>query len=191
MNSSALQRHTLASRRSAFISAACFLLLLSATTPLHSEPPQRKPGEIQVQTNLVSILASVQTADKRPVIDLTADKFTILEDGVPQKIERFEAETDQPLDLALMVDTSLSALKELKIESDAAAQFIHQIVRPNDHLALFEFSDQVTELSAFSSDVHVLEESTRRLAVGAGTALYDAVYLGARSLERGRRTGAA
>ena len=185
MNSSALQHHTLASRRSAIISAACLVASLSATIPLHSKPPQRKPGEIQVQTNLVNVIASVQTADKRPVIDLTADKFTVIEDGVPQTIERFEAETDQPLDLVLMVDTSLSALKDLKIESDAAAQFIRQIVRPDDRLALYEFSDEVTQISSFSSSVHMLEESTRRLAVGAGTALYDAVYLGARSLERG------
>ena len=49
-----------------------------------------------------------------------------------------------------MLDTSLSTTKELKFETETAAHFIHQVVRPTDRLAVFEFSDEVTQLSTFS-----------------------------------------
>ena len=65
----------------------------------------------------MDILASVSDADGHPIPDLTQDAFTISEQGVPQKIERFEAETNRPLDLALMVDSSMSALKDLRLET--------------------------------------------------------------------------
>jgi Ca-activated chloride channel homolog len=163
------------------------ILLVSATIPLDLLPggtSQRKPG-IRVETNLVNILASVQTSDGRPVLDLSRDAFSVYEEGQPQEIERFEAETNQPLDLALMIDTSLSTLKDLKFEGEAAAHFIRQVVRPGDRLSVFQFSDDVTQLSDFSSDVPSLQAAARRIYAGAGTAMYDAVLLGSRALQRG------
>ena len=68
-----------------------------------------------MQTDLVGILASVTDANGQPVPDLTQDAFQVSEEGVPQKIERFEAQTDRPLDLALMIDSSMSAFKDLKL----------------------------------------------------------------------------
>ena len=87
---------------------------------------------------------------------------------MPQKIERFEAETNRPLDLALMVDSSMSALKELKLETEAAAHFIRQVVRPGDTLGVFEFDEIVTELSEFSSDVPRLQSAARHIYAGCG-----------------------
>ena len=72
-----------------------------------SAQEQKKPA-IRVDVNLVSILASVIDASGRPVPDLTQDAFELKEEDVPQKIERFEAQTNRPLDLALMVDSSMS-----------------------------------------------------------------------------------
>ena len=153
--------------------------------------PQQNPrGAIRVQSDLVDILASVADANGRPIPDLTEDAFTISEQGVPQKIERFEAETNRPLDLALMVDSSMSALKELKLETEAAAHFIRQVVRPGDTLGVFEFDEIVTELSEFSSDVPRLQTAARHISPGAGTSIYDAVELGSNALRRrpeGRR----
>ena len=151
---------------------------------------QRRGGEIRVQTDLVTIPASVTDANGRPVPDLPQDAFAISEEGVPQKIERFEAETNRPLDLALMVDSSMSAFKDLRFETDAAAHFIRQVVRPGDTLGVFEFSESVTQLSDFSDDVAKLEAAVRRIAPGAGTSIYDAVVLGSNALRRrpeGRR----
>jgi Ca-activated chloride channel family protein len=167
-------------------SATCITLALARP----SLPQQNPRGAIRVQSDLVDILASVTDADGHPIPDLTQDAFTISEQGIPQKIERFEAETNRPLDLALMVDSSMSALKDLRLETEAAAHFIRQVVRPGDTLGVFEFDEIVTELSEFSSDVPRLQTAARHISPGAGTSIYDAVELGANALRRrpeGRR----
>jgi Ca-activated chloride channel homolog len=151
---------------------------------------QRHGGEIRVQTDLVDILASVTDANGRPIPNLTQDAFTVSEEGVPQKIERFEAETNRPLDLALMVDSSMSAYKDMKFETEAAAHFIRQVVRPGDTLGVFEFDESVTQLSDFSDNVPKLQDAVHHIQPGAGTSIYDALVLGSNALRRrpeGRR----
>src|SRR5271169_1707415 len=169
----------------------CVVLLGTAALALRApaaaqsgKAPQRNPGAIRVQTNLVNLLTSVFDPDGHPLLDLPKESFQIFEEGFPQDISRFEAETSQPLDLALMLDTSLSTTKELKFESETAAHFIRQVVRPTDHLAVFEFSDEVTQLSTFSNDVNYLQSAARRMTNGAGTVLYDSLVLGSHALDR-------
>lgn len=145
---------------------------------------------IRAEVNLVSVLASVLDAQGHPVPDLPAEAFELFEEGRPQKIEVFEAETEQPLDLALMIDASLSTLKELTFEREAAVRFIRQVVRADDRLAVFQFSDGVDLLADFTDELPLLERAVRGITPGSGTSLYDAVFLGAQSLERrppGRR----
>src|SRR5579864_9200016 len=98
----------------AILAAGIFLACAALALPRHlfGAPQQNSRGAIRVQSDLVDILASVSDADGHPIPDLTQDAFAISEQGVPQKIERFEAETNRPLDLALMVDSSMSALKD-------------------------------------------------------------------------------
>lgn len=106
------------------------------------------------------------------------------------KIERFEAETNRPLDLALMVDSSASTFKDLRFENEAAAHFIRQVVRPGDRLAVFEFDEDVTQVAEFSDNIPELQAAVRRIVPGAGTSIYDALVLGSRVLRRrpeGRR----
>src|ERR1700675_2037169 len=153
----------------------------SFAVSLRAQDPKQR-GRIRVQVNLVDILASVIDANGRPVPDLTQDAFELSEEAVPQKIERFEAETNRPLDLALMVDSSMSAFKDLRFETEAAAHFIRQVVRPGDTLGVFEFSESVTELSEFSDDVPRLQTAARHIYPGAGTSIYDAVELGSNAL---------
>src|SRR5690242_12354759 len=94
------------------------------------ETPQR--GRIRVNVNLVNVLVSVLDEHNRPVIDLPREAFQLSEEGVQQKIEVFETETQLPLDLVLMVDSSLSAHKEILFEEEAAAHFIRQVLRSGD-----------------------------------------------------------
>lgn len=147
---------------------------------------QRQKGTIQVQTNLVSILANVTDAKGEPVIGLAQSAFQLFEEGIAQKIVRFEPQTNRPLDLALMVDTSGSAVIELKIERDAALHFVQEVVRPGDRLAVFSFTSDVIQLCNFSDDPRLLEAAVRRVDPGAdmGTSLYDAVVLGSQSVKR-------
>lgn len=151
---------------------------------------QRRSGTLRVQTDVVGILASVTDQDGRPIPDLTQDAFQVSEEGVPQKIAKFEAQTDRPLDLALMIDSSMSAFKDLRFETEAAARFIQQVVRPGDSMAVFEFDESVTKLSNFSDNVPRLQAAVRKIVPGAGTSIYDAVELASDSLARlpqGRR----
>jgi len=161
--------------------AAPFDAWLAAPT---SAAQQKRGNEIRVQTDLVTILASVTDANGRPMPELTQDAFQLSEESVPQKIEKFEAETNRPLDLALMVDSSISTFKDLKFETEAAAHFIRQVVRPGDTLGVFEFSETVTRLSDFSDDVPKLQSAVRKVVPGAGTSIYDAIVLGSNALKR-------
>src|SRR5713226_5803935 len=102
-------------------------------------------SRIRVNVNLVSVLASVLDANNRPAPDLPRESFELYEEGVLQKIEVFESETQQPLDLALMIDASLSAHKEITFEQDAAARFIRQVLRQGDRLSVFAFDESVTQ----------------------------------------------
>jgi Ca-activated chloride channel family protein len=162
---------------------AGILACAGAVVSVYAQQPKQS-NVIRVQTNLVNILASVIDAHGQPIPDLTQDVFGLSEEGVPQKIERFEAETNRPLDLALMVDSSMSTYKDMKFETEAAAHFVRQVVRPGDTLSVFEFDEKVTQLSEYSADVPKLQEAVRRISSGSGTSIYDAVVLGANSLRR-------
>ena len=158
---------------------------------LTPEPPLRPPedadaqrGKIKVKVELVNILASVLDEHSKPAPDLPIEAFQVYEEGTLQKIEVFESETQQPLDLALMIDSSLSANKEIAFEKEAAAHFIRQVLRPGDRLSVFGFDENVTQIVAFSDNVAVLQAAVRRIPPGAGTSIYDAVLLGAKALER-------
>lgn len=169
--------------------------LLLACASAWAQPPA-KPGQtrrtqksqqsdepqLRVEVNLVTVLASVTDANGRPIPDLPRESFEIYEEGVEQKIDLFDPETSQPLDLVLMVDTSMSTFKELAYIKEAAAHFIRQVVRPGDRMAVFEFDSAITQLSEFTADVRALQAAVRDAMPGAGTSLYDAVYLGSGAL---------
>jgi Ca-activated chloride channel family protein len=141
-------------------------------------------GRIRVNVNLVNVLVSVLDDKNRPAPDLPREAFQLFEEGVEQKIDKFEPETSQPLDLAIMIDASLSAHKEITFEQEAAAHFIRQVLRPGDRLSVFAFDENVTQIASFSDNVAELQAAVRRIPPGAGTSIYDAVLLGSRALER-------
>jgi Ca-activated chloride channel family protein len=154
------------------------------------EPPLRPPedsdgqrGKIKVKVELVNVLASVLDEHNKPSPDLPVEAFQVYEEGVAQKIEVFESETKLPLDLALMIDSSMSANMEIGFEKEAAEHFIRQVLRPGDSLSVFGFDENVTQVAAFSDNVATLQAAVRKIPPGAGTSIYDAVLLGAKALE--------
>ena len=178
-------------KRLTYLVAVVAMCLVSASAQAPQAPPRdSQEPRIRVEVNLVSVLVNVLDANGRPIADLPKEAFEVYEEGVKQAIEVFEPETTLPLDLTLLVDTSLSTLRELPFQREAAAHFIRQVVRPGDRLAVYEFTDDVTQLTAFSADVAALQAAVRSIQAGTGTALYDAVYLAANALEKrpgGRR----
>src|SRR5213080_5355643 len=148
-----------------------------------SSAPTVQGNRIRVNVNLVTVLVSVLDEHNRPAPDLPREAFQLFDEGNEQKIDIFEPETSQPLDLALMIDASLSAHKEITFEQEAAAHFIRQVLRPGDRLSVFCFDENVTQVAPFSDNVADLQAAVRRIPAGAGTSIYDAVLLGSRALE--------
>src|SRR5438445_9428839 len=100
--------------------------IVQPTPPSPANDPQdssAQRGRIRVNVNLVNVLVSVLDDKNRPAPDLPREAFQLFEEGVEQKIDRFEPETSQPLDLAIMIDSSMSAHKEITFEQEAAAHF--------------------------------------------------------------------
>ena len=160
----------------------------SQPAPKPAEPDDSQEGgqrgRIRVSVNLVNVLVSALDEHNRPAADLPRESFQLFEEGVEQKIEVFESETQLPLDLALMIDSSLSAHKEIVFEQEAAGHFIRQVLRPGDRLAVFAVGESVTQLAGFSDNVATLQAAVRRMPADAGTSIYDAILLASRSLER-------
>ena len=152
--------------------------------PKEKQEPASPRNTIKVNVSLVNVLVSVLDENNRPAPDLPVEAFHIFEEGVEQKIDVFESETKLPLDLALMVDASLSARKEIVFEREAASHFIQQVLRPEDRLGVFYFDEQVTQIAPYSDNISKLQEAVNRIPEGAGTSIYDAILLGSASLER-------
>jgi Ca-activated chloride channel family protein len=147
------------------------------------QDPAAQRGRIKVNVNLVSVLVSVLDEKNRPAPDLPIEAFQLFEEGIEQKVAKFESETSQPLDLAIMIDASLSAHKEISFEQESAAHFIRQVLRPGDRLSVFAFDEDVRQLAKFSDNVAELQAAVRKMPAGAGTSIYDAVLLGSQALE--------
>ncbi|MCU1241946.1 MAG: hypothetical protein JWO71_2672 [Candidatus Acidoferrum typicum] len=152
--------------------------------PEDSQDGASQRGRIRVSVNLVNVLVSVLDEHNRPAADLPRESFQLFEEGVEQKIEVFESETQLPLDLALMIDASLSAHKEIAFEEEAAAHFIRQVLRKGDRLSVFSVDEDITQLAAFSDDVPSLQAAVHRMPAGSGTSIYDAILLASRTLGR-------
>ena len=117
----------------------------TAPSPAPAYVPQ--PGEEmeRVETNLVNILFNAEDRERHFVTTLKADDIRVFEDNAPQQVANFERETDLPLSLAILVDVSLSQLKTLPDEKDAAHIFVESIVRPDrDRVAVISFARDAT-----------------------------------------------
>jgi len=156
------------------------LPLLVTTLLLAQEPPT-----IRVDVNLVHVIATVKNAAGQLVGTLRQEDFEIRDNGVPQEIRLFARQTDQPLSVALLVDTSGSTAKDLKYETDSAAKFLKALLaegNPGDQVGLYEFSYDIKG-GTFTRNYTGLERQLRLLHGEAGTSLYDAVWYAARDLE--------
>jgi Ca-activated chloride channel family protein len=137
----------------------------------------------QVNVKLVNVFATVVDQNGAPVTSLKKDQFTLFEDGIPQKISMFDRESGLPLSIVVAIDASLSTRKDLRLELESARRFAHTILRPQDGLSLYQFSEIVSEVVPFTSDLRRIDRGIDRIRVGSATALYDALFLGAGALE--------
>ena len=146
----------------------------------------QQPTVFRANVNLVRVVATVKTESGEVVGTLGKDAFEIYDNGAKQQVSVFEHQTEQPLSVILMVDTSGSTAKELKYEADAASRFFRALLGEgnlDDRAALYTFNWQVREEQPYTRNLKALDARLKLLRGEAGTAMYDAVYLGAQRLE--------
>jgi Ca-activated chloride channel homolog len=161
-------------------SAILALLLIPGAAFAQEEPS----STLKIDVRLVNVFVTVTDTNGAPVARLSKDNFQLSEDGKEQKIAVFDKESALPLSIVLEVDTSLSTKKDLPLELASARHFAHAILRPIDALSVFQFSEVVDEVVGFTPDLKTIDHGIDRIHVGSATALYDALYLGSRALDR-------
>ncbi len=144
---------------------------------------QESDSTIKVDVKLVNVFVTVTDEHGAPISGLKKENFAIQEDGREQKIALFNRESVLPLSIVLAIDTSLSTRKDLPLELASARRFAHSILRPVDALSLYQFSEVVSELTSFTSDLKAIDRAIDRIRTGSATALYDALFLGSEALE--------
>jgi Ca-activated chloride channel homolog len=140
---------------------------------------------LRVDVNLVNVFVTVTDAHGAPVGGLTKENFVLLENDQPQKISVFDKESALPLSIGLAIDTSLTTHHDLPLEQASAKRFAHAIVRPIDGLSVYGFNEDVHEFThGYISDLKHIDESIDHIRPGAATALFDAIYVVSRALDR-------
>jgi len=135
------------------------------------------PTRIVLDVTRVNILFTVTDKKGRFVTDLGKDDFEVVENKKQQTIQQFTAESDLPLRLAVLVDTSNSIREQFRFEQQAAIRFIQSVVRPRqDRLMLVSFDSAAEMVSDLTDDLRKLEEGVKSMRPGGGTAFYDAIY---------------
>lgn len=132
---------------------------------------------IVLDVTRVNMLFTVTDKRGRFVTNLVKDDFEVIESRQPQAIQEFTAETDLPLRLGILIDTSNSIRDRFRFAQEAAIQFINNTVRPRQDKAVVVSFDTSPQLVAdLTDDVVALEKSVRDLRPGGGTSLYEAIY---------------
>ena len=199
------------------LTALAFLLLFAGLLDARAQQPAASPDNksdqsrqdqdqdqsattLKVNVNVVQLFFNVK--DKRGALipNLTKTDFQILEDGKPQTIKYFAAESNLPLTLGILIDSSGSQARVLDMEKQVGGEFLSQILREKDLAFVIDFDVNVELLQDFTSSVHLLKTALNSArintaggsgtgipglgggtvpTVGAprGTLLYDAVYL--------------
>ena len=152
-----------------------------AQPPAAQESPGQAPGQnptiIPVRVNLVDILFTVLNRRNKLVPDLDKNDFKIYDDKVPQEIRYFSKQTDLPLRIGMLLDTSNSIRGRLQFEQEASTNFLFSVLRHNkDEAFVMTFDDEPQVLQAFTGDAGALRDEIMKTRAGGGTAIYDAIY---------------
>jgi VWFA-related protein len=150
-------------------------------------PAQNPPAadsadtRIVLEVNRVDVLFTVSDKKGRFVTDLGKNDFEVLENKKPQNILEFAAESDLPLRLAILIDTSNSIRDRFHFQQEAATRFIDGVIRPHqDKAAIVSFDTSAELVADLSDDTDKLDKAVQELRPGGGTALYDAIYFACR-----------
>ena len=164
-------------------------------------PEDESVATFKINVNLVDVFFTVKDKAGNLVPHLTRDDCTVSEDKEPQKLKSFVAETNQPLTLGILLDTSGSQYQVLPLEQDVGSQFLARVLRQKDEAFLLSFDVNVDLLQDFTNSPRLLARAMNKAEINTaggngaagipgagggtipvhgtpkGTLLYDAVYL--------------
>ena len=143
-----------------------------------SLPNQDQPTEtIRVQVNEVNLIFTVTDKKGKFITGLKRENFGLLDDGRPPlAVLRFTQQTNLPLRVGIMLDTSSSIRQRFQFEQDSAIEFLLQILHRDDRAFVEGFDIQTDLAQDFTNNVDHLNQGIRKLRPGGGTALFDALY---------------
>jgi len=155
-----------------------------ADRPDHRPPPRKPASGTDLRSDLPRergpdqyLLFGLGRKTNSFITSLTREDFTVYEDNKKQEIINFNRETNLPLTIALLIDTSQSVAPKLKFEQEAAINFFQSVLKDQDRAMLVEFDSGVSMIQDFTNDPNLLAKKIRALKAAGGTALYDALYL--------------
>ncbi len=169
-----------------------------------SDDSQQPTETLKVNVNVVQLFFNVKDKHGALIPNLTKDDFEVREDGQPQTVKYFTAETNLPLTLGIMIDASGSQRNVIDMEKEVGGAFLHQILTDKDEAFVISFDISVDLLQDFTRDIHRLQAALNKAKVNVdytsggipgmgggpvpqrgnspGTLLYDAVYLSAHDM---------
>ena len=168
-----------------------------------SDDSQEPTETLKVNVNVVQLFFNVKDKHGALIPNLTKADFEVNEDGKPQTIKYFTAETNLPLTLGIMIDASGSQRNVIDMEKEVGGAFLHQILTDKDEAFVISFDITVDLLQDFTRDLHRLQAALNKAKVNVdytsggipgmgggpvpqhnspGTLLYDAVYLSAHDM---------
>src|SRR5213595_487845 len=153
-----------------------------APAPAQSAAPQQDPTQQSDQTiksvvNLVDVLFTVLNRRNKLVPELEKSDFKIWDDKYPQEIRYFSKQSNLPLRIGMLLDTSNSIRDRIKFEQDASINFLFSVLRRNkDEAFVMTFDDEPQIVQPFTGDAGALRDQITKTRAGGGTAIYDAIY---------------
>ncbi|MEI9978327.1 MAG: VWA domain-containing protein [Edaphobacter sp.] len=161
----------------------------AAPAPAPQQPAPQLPGApaspesdqatetIKVQVNEVNLIFTVTDKKGKFITGLKRENFGLLDDGRPPlAVLRFTQQTNLPLRVGIMLDTSSSIRQRFQFEQDSAIEFLLQILHRDDRAFVEGFDIQTDLTQDFTNNVDLLNQGIRKLRPGGGTALFDALY---------------
>ena len=145
--------------------------------PQSQEAPQKSDQRITTVVNLVDVLFTVLDRRNKLVPALDKTDFKIFDDKLPQEIRYFSKQSDLPLRIGVLLDTSNSIRDRIKFEQDASINFLFTVLRRNkDEAFAMTFDDEPQVIQGFTGDAGALRDQITKTRAGGGTAIYDAIY---------------
>ena len=133
-------------------------------TPPQENIPVDEDEVVRVETDLTNVLFTATDKNRRFLTNLKQEDIRIYEDGKPQEIFTFTRQTDLPLSLALLLDTSISEERTLPYEKEAATDFVNTVIRPNkDEIAVVSFTGDSTLEQGLTGNIDRVRRAIARV----------------------------